>query len=136
MVTFRLVDKNFIDKDWPILVDMLNQVLKHTHGEETEDSVKKAILNKDISIILLCDNDIIEGFFTINPCKDILYIPHTYINKGKPKEYLGLMNNKVEEICKIFKCKIIRAYSNRVGMGRRLKTLGWEPGYVEYTKEI
>jgi hypothetical protein len=136
MVEFKLLDKNNIDKNWVILSSMIAEVLKHTHGEETELSVKKALLNNDISIVLLCDNDIIEGFFTINPCGNILYIPHTYINKGKPREYLNLMNNKIEEIGKIFSCKSIRAYSNRAGMKRRLKNLGWKSGYVEYIKEI
>jgi len=136
MVTFKLVDKNSIDKDWPILVSMLRKVLKHTHGEETELSVKAAILNHDISIIVLCDDNIVEGFFTINPCGNILYIPHTFINKGNPKEYLSLMNNKAEEIGKEFGCNIIRAYSNRAGMKRRLINLGWKQEYVEYVKEI
>jgi len=86
--------------------------------------------------MLLYNDNMIEGFFTINPCGNILYIPHTYINKRKPREYLNLMNNKIEEIGKIFSCKSIRAYSNRAGMKRRLKNLGWKSGYVEYIKEI
>ena len=136
MIEFRLLDKNEIDQNWPILVVMLNKVLKHTHGEETELSVKEAIVNEDISVILLWDNNVIIGFFTINPCKNILYIPHVYINNGKSKEYLNLINNKAEEIGKILNCNIIRVYSDRIGMGRRIRPLGWKVGYIEYVKEI
>jgi hypothetical protein len=136
MVVFKLLDKNNIDQIWPTLSSMLVEVLKHTHGEETEWSVRKAVLDNNISVVLLYENNMIEGFFTVNPCKDILYIPHTYINKRKPKEYLILMNNKIEEIGKEFGCKVIQAYSDRKGMMRRLKPLGWKQGYVEYIKEI
>lgn len=143
MISFKMViDKDIFPQKWESFFKKgYQKLLENSLGEQTEESIFNDLwLGKLFMKIILNEKGFV-GFYTgkvmaLPNSKSVLNIVHTYIETDNEK-ILEALNEDVNKMAKQFKCDYINFLTTRSkGFERRLKELGWKPGYSELYREV
>lgn len=126
---------------WPLIAEMIRGVLAHTMGEQSETLLLRKVERKELFLCIFLEDKSIIGYTLFRDYVDgldrtCLLVQHVFLVSDAPANALEFVNEQMEMIARKGLCDQIEVYTTREGLGRRISSMGFKQGYIQFVKQI
>jgi GNAT superfamily N-acetyltransferase len=129
--------------NWDFVEDGLTKVIGKTGAGFIPADVYTLISNKNLFLYWLIDGTDTIGFTILSEVvtnyegTKALYLDHTYVDpKFMKRNTMEEFDAALEDLAKKIGCARLEFNSSRIGWGRRIRRMGWEPVTVVYKRDL
>lgn len=143
MINVRPATLDEIRANWDFFEHGINTVIQKTSGGFIAADIYASISAKGLFLYWIIDEGETVGFTILSEAatsydgKKALYLDHTYIDPKLTRS--GMMEDldvALEDLAVKCDCSRLEFNSPRMGWGRRLRRMGWEPLTVVYKRDL
>jgi len=134
-------DPGAVLKAWPFVSSGVERILDNAGTDTSMDKILNDLLNGSLLLWMMFIDGAYSGFATTRitstpPYGKSLWIVHTYKKMKVPTEWMMKALEEIERFAQSQGCTNIRFYALPKPWQEKMKAAGYEPGYVEFVKEI
>lgn len=135
------VRQDVIPKHFGHFIEGVEKVLDHSDHDLDLATVYNHLLSGAYLMYAVYEEKKLLGFYVgrydLKPDGSVDFVVvQFYLKPDVDSDTFALVEKALCDIAATTKCKRVRCYSLRKGMGKRLIPLGYREGYIEYIKEI
>jgi hypothetical protein len=143
MLIIRAAEPQQLRNNWGFVEEGLNAVIRKTHAEFIAADVYAAIMAQRVWLYWVIDGEYTIGFVVLSDLVETytgkktlfaeqVYFDPKYMRDNLPEE----LDAALEELAVKCGCKSLEGNSPRMGAGRRLRRLGYQPVTVTYKRDL
>jgi len=143
MISLYGANLDDVRMNWEFVEDGLNNVINKTGAGFIPADIYAAIASKQLVLYWLLDGTDTIGFTVLSEVvtnyegKKALYLDHTFIDpQCMRRNTLEEFDIALEDLAKQIGCERLEFNSSRIGWGRRIRRMGWQPVTVVYKRDL
>jgi hypothetical protein len=143
MISLYSADLDDVRMNWDFVEDGLSKVIAKTGAGFIPADIYALISSKNLFLYWLLDGPDTIGFTILSEVvtnyegKKALYLDHTYVDpKFMKRSTMEEFDAALEDLAEKVGCARLEFNSSRIGWGRRLRRMGWEPVTVVYKRDL
>lgn len=132
-----------VRKNWEFVEKGISTIIAKTGTGFIPADIYAQILSRQLFLYWLVDGTDTIGFTVLSEAvtsyegTKALYLDHTYIDpKYMRSSILEDFDAALEDLAKQLGCARLEFNSSRIGWGRRLRRIGWQPYTVVYKRDL
>lgn len=143
MISLYSADLDDVRMNWDFVEDGLKKIIGKTGAGFIPADIYTLISNKNLFLYWLVDGTDTIGFTVLSEVvtnyegKKALYLDHTYVDpKFMKRSTMEEFDAALEDLARKVGCARLEFNSSRIGWGRRIRRMGWEPVTVVYKRDL
>lgn len=143
MISLYSADIDDVRTNWSFVEEGINAIINKTGSGFIAADIYASILSRQLFLYWLADGSDTIGFTVLSTAatgydgSKALYLDHTYIDpKFMRAGVIEELDAAVEDIAREIGCARLEFNSSRIGWGKRLRRIGWQPYTVVYKRDL